>query len=292
MSLRFLDEEDLIEESKKIIRVYYRGDLDGRAYEETNEYVKEHDKSIFDSLSKSIDYETIENYSLLNEVTFPLTELSKGEIKDLTANFDLREGDKKRHERWRQVTDTRMKYLRVGKDWDMVKQIIKSIVFTIDDDDNGVLWFEPPFPKMSCKLFSLRDMYYKYPPDVEEYYDAGYRFTDKQMVILMDWIKDGYLSEYRGLSPIKEKWDVIRAFLKSFIIITMNSGTVWVEPPYNLMWCEIIRLKDMRCEFAPDSVQRMQGYKTGYRFTDEQVEKLLKWLVIGKKQNYKVGFLL
>jgi hypothetical protein len=289
MTLRFLDDFDLIDESKHILNVYYQGKLDGKAYEETNEYVKAQNKSIFDSLSKPMDYVTIENYWLLVGVTFPLTELSKPNIKELTIHLSSREEDEKRFERWEQITQTRLKYLRVGNDWNMVKQFIKSIVIIIDDDGNKVLWFEPPFPKMSHKLIQLDDMYYKYPPHATDQYDVGYRFTEEQLNFLMNWLKNGYASEYNGLFPIKEKWMVIRAFLKSFIIYAVNSNCVEVGVPDR--WNDLIQLAGMRCVFSKNSVQGIQGYKIGYRFTDEQVEKFLKRTIFGKAENYKVAFL-
>lgn len=286
-----MDFDSIEDEPKTIIEVYYQGKLDGKAYEKTNKYIKAHEKSVFDSLSKQIDFVTIDYYALANKKTASLKELTDETMNELVFTFDISEEDKQRIKKRKQELQERAKNMKVGKEWGMVKQVLKSIVVIGDK----IVWLEPPFPNMECKIIQLKDMYYKYPPDVDHGYDEGYRFTEEQLSMIMDWLKKGKWSAYEGSASNDEKWRIIRETLKAYFIITDSTDsmkTIWIEPPFSNMLCRTIGLNKMHYVFPPNSDQAIQGYSEGYRFTEEQLDMLMKWLKIGKENEHKKGFVM
>jgi hypothetical protein len=73
----------------------------------------------------------------------------------------------------------------------LVREVLKSIIFIDSEKTRRVVWMEPFLNNMACKVIPLKDMYYKCPPDAVDEYDEGYRFTQKQLDMLMDWILKG-----------------------------------------------------------------------------------------------------
>jgi len=266
------------------IRVCYHGNLDGTAYESSNEYVKEHDKSIFDSLTKPIDYQELSKYFFGDE---PMSFLEELKVKESISINELKFGllleDTEKVNLRKLLTLSVEEKSKMDKEWLITKQVLESIVIASNSLGDKVVWIEPPFPNMKCQIIPLDDMHYKYPPDAVDEYDEGFRFTQGQLSMLLDWLKAGKKNEPKDSFPMDDMWEIVKKVLESIIIITIGTGNkvVWIEPMFSYMWCEIIKLEDMYYKFPSDSAQNTQGYDEGYRFNSKQLDMLMDWLENG-----------
>lgn len=170
----------------------------------------------------------------------------------------------------------------------VIRQVLKSINISFDGMRGKVVWIEPPFSNMQDKkIFTLDDMYYRYPPDVDNEYDEGYRFTDSQLDMLMNWLKEGKEHEQKKPIPhIEIDWDIVRSLLKSIFIITLLK-VVWIEPFLNNMWFRDVEFKDMQYKI-PSGVPNK--YDEAYRFTDDQLDMLVQWIKESKEHEHDVEF--
>ena len=169
---------------------------------------------------------------------------------------------------------------KMDKEWLIIKQTLESIVIASNSLGDKVVWIEPPFPNMKCQIIPFDDMHYGYPPDEV---DEEFRFTQDQIVMLMDWLKAGKKNEPKDSFPMDDTWKIVKKVLESIIIITSGPGNklVWIEPMFSNMWCEIIKLEDMYYKFPSDSIQKIQGYDEGYRFNGKQLDMLMDCLENG-----------
>lgn len=257
-----------------IIKVYYKGKLDGFADRYTNKYRKQGVNSIFDALKKPIDYEMLEKYEC-GEISY-LNLLKDDILKDLELHDEYTEKDKEIDQRKKKEYEQKKADLKIGKDWDVVKQILKSINIVIPEKGENFVLFKAPFPAMEDKILSFESMYYKYPPNALEHYDEGYRFTKKQVNDLITWLKKGYWSQYGNPQGMDEKWPTIGRLLVGYFI-TFNSQFLFLEPPYTNMFCQSIKLSEMRCKKIDEIQDRFETYS----FTEEQLNMILKWLILG-----------
>lgn len=266
-----------------LIKVWNHGILDGAVNEETNEYIKENETSVFDSLTEHIDYYALFEYKANKVKILALKELDDDVLKGLKLTFDFTPEEKRiRDKRKKEYLEKKAK-VKVGKEYDIVRQVLKSIIVIMPDEGHKIIWFEAPFPNMKDKIFTFQDMYYKYPPDSIDEYDEGYRFTKKQLHELMIWLKSGDWGKYQDWFPMEEKWDIIDRFLKNYIVFTKYAGTIWIESPYYNSCPKVIQYRKMKYTFPQESKEKFAGYADGYKFTDAQLDMLLKWLKMGRE---------
>lgn len=78
-----------------LIKVWNHGILDGAANEETNEYIKENETSVFDSLTEHIDYYALFEYKANKVKILALKELDDDVLKGLKLTFDFTPEEKR-----------------------------------------------------------------------------------------------------------------------------------------------------------------------------------------------------
>ena len=165
----------------------------------------------------------------------------------------------------------------------VIRQILKSINISFGGVRGKIVWIESPFSNVQDrKIITLEDMHYRYPPDVDHDYDEGYRFTDGQLDMLINWLKEGIKHEKKSISIGEIDWGIVRKLLKSIFIITAWK-TVWIEPFFNNMWAKDVKFEDMQYKI-PSGV--LNTYDEAYRFTDDQLDMLVCWIKESKAHEY------